>query len=366
MQRPKKPNVSLIQEKKFSRMIEGLRHRPHNGIINRIDSKIFSLDGNDLFRYKTEVLAQEEYKRCLELFERRLPQEFNLPTQEAFVRLQMQLQMMTNVIFNKEMIHIETLKEIAVDTIRSLFDIPGHINILSEIEMDLDINEQEQDDSLPEIEISPERMRYIMEEIRKREILNSLANGCAMHIWKSAHFLIKDKIDKIDPMLMEFYNIYTSAVGWLIWQMNPDSFMDAIQNGNSITQGFCKLEFEEKDNPNCNIHCHGINFPVLLHEITKGAIDYLISRGIPKDLNNEELKFYYAKADCYSNELWHYLLSPTIWVKLVEAADVDTQNLPHVIMKLTELKYQELAEILKICIDDKQKGNEKLKEKKII
>lgn len=367
MQRPKKPSISDIKERKFSEEIKGLRHRPHNGIVNRIDSKMFSLDGNRVYQYKPEILASEEYKRCLELFERRLPQEFEMSTPEAVVQLQLRMNNVMNVIFNKEMRHLDKLKEIAVDAIRSLFDIPEHVKILPDIDTDLDVNPEEQDDSpQPVLSLSPEEQRQMYQEVQKRIILNGLVHGAAMHIWKSAHYIIKEKIDKLDPMLMELYDRYTASIGWLIWQMSPDAFQNAIDNGQAITQGFNRLEFEEEGEPECNVHCHAINFPVLLHEVAKGAIDYLICHGIPKHYSEEELRYYYATADSYENEYWHYIMSPTIWTRFLIAANLDTQDLPMAIARLTQLSYDELSDVMIACINGAESGNLKLKSKKIV
>ena len=187
-----------------------------------------------------------------------------------------------------------------------------------------------------------------------------------MHIWKSAHYIIKEKVDELDPMLMFLYDQYTSSIGWLLWQLSPDDAQEAIGAGGAITQGYNQLEFEEEGEPECNVHCNAVNFPVLLHEITKGAMDYLICHGIPQDLSEEQLKYYYAKADSYENELWHYYMSPTIWIKMVEAADVDTQDLPLVIARLTQLSYQELTQVLQACIDGQETGHLKLKEMRIV
>lgn len=367
MHRPKKPSLNAIKEKKFSLVIEGLKHRPHNDIVNRIDSKRFSLDGNDLFHYKPELLAGEEYKRCLELFERRLPSEHGLSTPMSIVKLQEQLAMIDKAMFNKEMKHVDELKQIAVDTIRSLFDIPQHVQILPEIERNLNISPEEQDDSPePALSLSVEEQRQMYQEIQKRIILNGLVHGSAMHIWKSAHYIIKEQIDNLDPLLMSLYDQYTTSIGWLIWQLSPDDFQKSIDTGNATTQGFNKLEFEKEGEPECNVHCHAINFPVLLHEVTKGAIDYLICHGIPQDYSEEMLRYYYAVADSYENELWHYLMSPTLWTKLVESADVDTQEIPLVIARLTQLSYQELSDVLKACIDGQELGHLKLKSYKIL
>jgi len=367
MKKPRKPSLDSIREKKFSKQLHGLSHRPNSLIVKRIDSNTFSLDSNALYRYKPDVLAGEEYKRCLTLFESRLPEQSSLDTNKAIVVLQEQMKMTGNMMFVKEMKYLPELKQIAVDTIRDLFNIPQHVNILPKIKSNMSLNPEEQDDS-PEsfLSLSDERKKEMWNEIQKRIILNGFSHGSAMHIWKSAHYIIKDKIDELDPQLMFLYDQYTTSISWLLWQMDQDIAQENFGDGNAITQGFNKIEFEEEGEPEANIHCNAINFPVLLHEITKGAIDYLICHGIPKEYNEEELKYYYAKSDAYENELWHYFMSPTIWIKLFQAADVDTQHLPLVIMKLSHLSYNELTDVLKACIDNKELGKLKLKEMKIV
>jgi hypothetical protein len=363
MRAPRKPKLDSIREKKFSDSIKGLKHLPHNDTTRRVDSKLFSLDANRLYHYRPELLASEEYKRCLELFERRLPAEQAVPTHEAVVMTQMRMQPTSDSMFLKEMKNQERLQEIAVDTVRSLFDIPEHVRLLPKIDNDMDLDTDQDDSPEPFLSLNKEDKDRMYDEIQKRIILNGLVHGSAMHIWKSAHYIIKEQIDQVDNFLMTLYDEYTAAVGWLIWQMDPDSFQREV---GGITLGYNKLEFEEEGEPEVNVHCHAVNFPVLLHELTKGAMDYLISRGIPQDFSAEQLEYYYAKADAYENELWHYLMSPTIWIKLVEAADVVTQDVPAVIANLTQLSYQELTEVLRACIDSKTQGKMKLNQFKIV
>lgn len=363
MRAPRKPKLDSIREKRFSEKIEGLKHLPHNDITKQVDSKRFSLDGNRLYHYKPEVLAAEEYIRCLELFERRLPAEQALTTHQVVVKTQMRMQPISDSMFLKEMKNQERLKEIAVDTVRSLFDIPEHIQLLPELNGDMDLDVDQEDSPEPFLSLSEERRREMYDEIQKRIILNGLVHGSAMHIWKSAHYIIKEQIDQVDDFLMTLYDEYTAAVSWLIWQMDPDEFQ---RNVGGITLGFNELEFEEEGEPECNVHCHAVNFPVLLHELTKGAMDYLICRGIPKEYTEQELEYYYAKSDDYENEIWHYLMSPTLWIKLIEAADIITQDVPEVIARLTQLTYQELTEVLRACVDGKDSGKMKLIQFKIV
>lgn len=368
MRKPKMPSLASIRENKFSLKLEGLKHLPNNDIVRRIDSKLFSLDANRLYHYKPDVLAADEYARCLSLFERKLPDFYNRRTYEAIERVQGQMEQLMTTIFVKEAKHHEELQEIAVDIVREMFDIPDHVNIMPEISLNMesgpDSSEQD-DDPTAALSLSEEERREMRDEIQKRIILNGLVHGSAMHIWKSAHYIVKEKVDAIDGTLMHLYDQYAASIGWILWQMNSEDAQDEISEG-AMTQGSNTLEFEEPGEAECNIKCHGINFPVLLHEITKGAIDYLICHGIPSEYTEEQLKYYYAKADSYENEFWHYLLSPTVWIKLVEAADVTTQEMALIIARLTKLDYKTLADVMCACIDSQESGNKLLREKRII
>lgn len=360
MKAPKRPSMNAVREHKLSEALRGLRHMPNQSLVKAIDSRIFSLDGNAVFRYKPEVLAAEEYKRCLSLLERRAPREYAMTTPETLRSLQMTMMMTMNVIFTKEMKHQDVLTKLAADTVRELFDIPEHVNLLPEFRSPFEDSVDEQDEN-PEavLSLSPEDQRKMMDEIRKREILNGLVHGSSMHIWKSSHYIIKEKIDAIDPMLMDLYNSYTASIGWMMWMMSPQAAMAEIDE-HGMTQGQNQLKFDEPGEAGCDIECSGINFPVLLHEVTKGAMDYLICHGIPQEYTEEELKYYYAKADNYSNEFYHYLLSPTLWTLLIESVELDSQHLPKIIMRLSKLSYKELSDIFTSLIDDVKLGREKL------
>jgi hypothetical protein len=357
----KKPNIDSLRETKFSSEIQGLRHLPNSEIVKRLNSKMFPLDGNQVFHYKPEILAGDEYKRCLELFERRLPSIYSMSTGLAASNCMSLIDERNSAIIYRELKHADALKKIAVDTIRDLFDIPEHLVILPEIDSNLDLDHEQDDAPDSFLSLSEQDKRDMRDEINKRVILNGLVHGSAMHIWKSAHYIIKEQIDNLDPLLMSLYDEFTTSVGWLLWQMNPASIGE-----DSITQGFNKLEFEEPGEAECSVHCHAINFPVLLHEITKGTIDYLICHGIPKNYSEEQLDYYYAKADNYENEIWHYLMSPSLWIKLIEAAEISTQEVPLVIARLTQLNYNQLTEVMKSCIDGKENGRMKLLYFKIV
>lgn len=341
-------------ERTFTQALGNVQHLPNGVITEAFNTKVFPLMDNAVFSHKTGDMAAEEYKRCLSLLERRAPNEYALPdTMRACVMTTMRLQPVMNTIALKEMKIKEELEKIAVDTIRELFDIPEDIELIPKLEAGVDMD-TEQDDSGEGL--TEEEKLEMEDEIQKRIILNGLVHGSSIHIWKSAHYIVKDQIDELDDMLMMLYNDYTAAVSWLLWQTPPQMI-----NADAFQQGFNEIDFDQ-DGDGVTIECSGINFPVLLHEVTKGAMDYLICHGIPEDYTKEQLKYYYAVADNYNDEIWHYLLGPTVWNKFISAAGVDTQELPKLIAKLAKLECSELTEILQACIDNPEAGQVKLNE----
>jgi hypothetical protein len=182
-----------------------------------------------------------------------------------------------------------------------------------------------------------------------------------MHVWKGIYHLVADELDKINPELKELYNYYTSTLGITIWLMDPDKFQQAIDDDIQITQGYNQLQFNKQKGFGGQVQAKGINFPVLLHELNKGVIDWLISAGIPQDYNADELKYYYSKADDYINEPWHYTLSPTLWSDLLEAAQVPNEEIPKLISRIVKLSYLELVDLFRLIQDNKEEATKKIK-----
>jgi hypothetical protein len=115
-----------------------------------------------------------------------------------------------------------------------------------------------------------------------------------------------------------------------------------------VLQGINKVDVKKKE-----IKASAMNFPVLIHELSKGVMDYLISVGIPttvegEDVNEEELRYIYKEADKYSEEQWHYFFGPTLWKYLLKTSGVGSQDLPSIISKMAKMNYLELADF---CID---------------
>jgi hypothetical protein len=353
-----------IGSKEFTKLLDGIKYSPNPEIIKKLDAKMFALDQNKVYNYKPERLAISEFTRCLQLFESRNP---GLKPGEGLLRLNG----VQNLIIKAEEPNKTQLQDLAVDTIREIYQVPDYVDLKAFIQPRLNLDTDQDKNPAPFLGLTMEQKNKMRDEIQKRIILNGLVHGSSMHIWKGIYHLVSEELDKINPGLKDLYNYYTSTLGLTIWLINPDEFSDIIENGSdilggmNITQGYNKLSFNRGQGFGGKVEAKGINFPVLLHEINKGVIDWLISAGIPQDYTHEELRYYYSLADAYTNEPWHYMLGPTLWVELLEAAQVSNEDIPKLISRIVKLSYPEMVQLFRLIQDNKEQATQQIQKWKL-
>lgn len=376
----------MKDQKKFptlAQMVAQMNHKPDESIVHYIDNQTFPFSENLFYSYGTAELAKREYQRCYDLLNTRITLPARTQGMQLNMALMMEFQAVMYQIQEREKPHRRALEQIAINIVREIYGVPDEISILAKIDEPQDINLDEeiesQQNQVESTQLDPDRLEYVREEIQKRIILNGMVQGSAIHIWKSAYYIALEQIREIDPELVTLYNKYSALVSFMLWRFPVEGMKQMIASGQAMTQGYNKVEFpqlEEEEEKvmekekkeyspskpneesimNPTIKAYAINFPVLLHEISKGVIDYLISQAIPQDMSEEELQVYYAHADRYEDEFWHYLLSPTLWVSLLEVCDTTTQNLAQFISNLCELKYKRLAEVCKLIVHEPERA----------
>jgi len=349
-----------IGNKAFTKAIQHLKFTPHRNITKALDAKMFSLDANNVFSYKPEYLAAKEFEASCHLVERRFTSDVTVKD------IGLKVSGLFSFISKQEKPFREELKQLAIETIKDLYKVPDHVRLQAFIESRLELDTSQDDSPEPFLNLSPKKQEEMRDSIQARVILNGLVHGSSMYIWKSVYYIVRERLMSLNPILVQLYDEYTAGINFLFWTMDPATIQQIIKSGQQITQGFNEIKFDEPGRPAANVLCKGINFPVLLHELNKGVMDYLICHGIPQEYSEEELRYYYSKADAYENEIWHYLLSPTLWNDLLTTADVLPEELPRVIMKLSKLSYQTLTEIFRSMMDDKEEAKIKLKIWKVV
>ena len=136
------------------------------------------------------------------------------------------------------------------------------------------------------------------------------------------------------------YNKYAALIQYWNWKMYYEPMFE--QGMAPVVQGINKLNIKKKE-----INAMAINFPILIHELSKGVIDFLISKGIP-DLPPEELKYIYREADNYAHEQWMYFVGPVLWRSLLKTSQLESSKLAPIISELSQMSYEDLSNT---CID---------------
>jgi hypothetical protein len=319
----------------------------------QIEDKSFNLSFHNVFNYNPINLLDIGYNKAISIFKRRIG-ETKLTNQQIYI---MYLQLYKKISFAEKKIKSE-LQIIVEEAIKELYNIPDGIylnaSIIEQDEIEYDFETQNQN-SKSINSINPERISLIQQEINKRIILNSIVNGSSVMIWSNVYYLVKEKIQSLNPELFELYDKYTAVVGLILYLQEPTFDLDTIQRN-----GICEVKFEE------GLKSMGVNLPVLLLETNKVVFDYLICHSIPKDFSEDELKFYYAASDNYEHEIWHNTLSPILYEKFIQAIDKLPYEIPNVIFKLCHLSYDKLEEVFIILQEDIEEAKKLLKTYKII
>jgi hypothetical protein len=329
-----------IGAKEFTKLLEGSTHLPNKEIIKSIDSKMFALDNNKVLNYQPHKLAHEEFTSCLSLFESR---NKGLDPSQIYKRLMGVMNLITRL----EKPHIKELEALAINIIKEIYDVPDYVNLSAMINPSVSLNTSQNKSPQPFLNLTLEQKNAMRDEIQKRVAVNALVHGSSMQVWKGVYHLVSAEIKKINPDLVELYDMYTSLIGLQLWLVPPSEAAKAIEQQQQMTQGFNKLTFNKEQGFGGDIQAEALNFPVLLHELNKGVVDWIASAGIPSQYNEEELRYYYSKADDYQLEHWHYLLGPGLWNKLLSAKKISNEEIPQLFSDLVKLSPTEFVEELR-------------------
>ena len=207
------------------------------------------------------------------------------------------------------------------------------------------------------------RLQKLDLEKQKRRFINSLIQGSS----KKAHYmyhLIREKLDEIDPDLVGLYSIVMSVNDLLYWVM-PD--MEGMIGGGGAEQAMAgKEELDLKTDPP-TIKAKGLMFPILVHELYKGVMEYVSAHGLPSDPDMAEEVI--GMEDTLPAEVWDLRLGPIIWEKFLEVYPEDffdneeqKRIKNYFYYKFVSLEAEEFLSLAKEILSGTQKGKDTVKQ----
>jgi hypothetical protein len=355
------------------RMHPGLEGKLRSG--EHIFGKSKSLPvGSDLQNY-SEKLASQRFKEIVNKVKRYHGIRNITPNM-----MQMMFQIMGEI-SQIETRHKEALERLAIDIVSEEFDLPEQMleATLSPPGSPLSHREEEEEEddddestqpNIPKQPKSAKRMEELEMEVDKRRVINSLMQGAA----KKGHYIfhmVADELDAIDPRLMGLYGKLMSLADFQYWVI-PDTMMTGQVGGVEKIE-WRKAEKaedkdEEEDMEDINLEegddmpvvvAKAWIFPLLVHELIKGALELAALNWADGHLDFDEQKEVIEKADTDEGEIWGMRLGPGMWEKFLDCIGTENYDIKQWLFReLTKLPAKQFHEFMKEILSGSQKCGE--------
>jgi hypothetical protein len=241
--------------------------------------------------------------------------------------------------------HKSRLEKLAIDIVLGLPQMhalkeqvdEGHVIIDAKLKTDnISIDGNIDTEKEPEIVDIDQQLEAVFSNIDnekiKRKFANMMTQGAAISNFEVFH-LAEKELNNIDPNLINRYGIITSCSEMGYWIM-PEM---AEQTG-PPSAGKEHMEYDK--NGKVIIHAVALCFPLLVHEIIKGALEVVSYGGLPNDKGIKQNVL--NKVDSVEGERLDILIGPQLWKRFISIIDIKDQNLTmYIYQKLLKLSTQE-------------------------
>lgn len=188
----------------------------------------------------------------------------------------------------------------------------------------------------------------------KKRVINALSQGAA----KKSHYifhLYKEQMDAVSPELSDAYQRALIANDLFYFVMDDDQLADMLDSDDdSLNAGYVKLNF---DGPIPVIEAKAVNFPILIHEMTKGCISLFSVPGI-QNMTQEIVD----ETDFVMAELYEIRFGPTIWQAFHGAIDVDDYDIKKLIfIELFKKDSEEFHEFMNDVLNNPDQAQNEVK-----
>jgi hypothetical protein len=279
-----------------------------------------------------ELLSSKRFKDVVEKVKRYTGAEGNVTDQGTFMSLVGTMQRMLNSVFEFESNNKEYLETLAVELVKKEMAIPegslqfdaklvgmgeispegfqqqGEEPSEEEIEQQFGVNPDEAED---DVEDFIDAFEQFDQETAKRRFINALIQGAS----KKGHYmfeLVANQLTERDPNIVNQYGVLMSVNDLMYWIL-PDGILQQGMEGGSFAG---KEEVDTETDPP-TIKATAVFFPALIHELIKGVMEVMGTKGLPDDPRAAEMVM--NSTDTLPSEIWDLRLGPVIWEKFRES-----------------------------------------------
>jgi hypothetical protein len=282
--------------------------------------------GNQTFE---EIIASDRFKQVVDNIRRytQIPGPIDI---RSIGNLQMLLMGALREIVRIERQHKEYLENLSIELVREELEVPptdiqyqAYLVSQSEIPdegFQMEPEEKTEEEILqlfkdPENEeVNPvDALIKALDEFNiersKRRLINMFVQGAGAKGQYMFH-LVEEKLNALDPRLLNLYGTLMSINEILYWILNENML------SNLMSSKAGSEEIDTNTDPPTVI-ARGVIFPVLLHELVKGTYDVIGTHGLPS--NPDQQKAVTGYEDTLPAEVWDLRFGPIFWEKLITA-----------------------------------------------
>jgi len=324
-----------------------------------------------------EVIASERFKQVIENIRRYT----NIPgpvDMRNIGQLQMLLMSALREIVNIERQHKEYLENLSIELVRKELEIGlseieyesylvsyGEISnegfqmepeekSVEEIAKLFQTPEKEEDEEENPVESLLRALEEFNIERSKRRLINMFIQGAGAKAQYMYH-LIEEKLNELDPRLLNLYGTLMSVNEMLYWILNENML------GNLMGSKAGSVEVDTNQDPP-KVVAKGVIFPVLLHELVKGTYEVIGKFGLPS--NPEKQKMVTGYEDTLPAEVWDLRFGPVFWERLLnvypdrifESGQRFIQN--YLFQKFVMMSAEEFIDLTKMILLGNPKANQ--------
>ena len=248
---------------------------------------------NQLFEADIKETLPEDYIRDVR---RRASPHMGGPTRQDFQEAMQLMDQIFDIQDGKE----EELTQIGIDILqehyaRMLEDIELDVKIVKpddpkKLEMtdrmqnkDKDEDEEEKEEK-PEIEYPSFEVPVNVpkDEIDRRKLVNNIMQGEAQNV-HSMLFTAKDKIDAVDPRLLNLYIRHLEINRKFDWDENRPDNLEEIMKQHPEMANACETEYPKEEDGKLKIIARVLDLPMIIHETVKAIYELMSAKAIPSD-----------------------------------------------------------------------------------
>jgi len=327
-----------------------------------------------------ELLASKRFKDVITKVKRYTGEQGNVTDQNTLMQLGGTMRQMLMRVLEFEGSNKEYLENLAVQLVKKEMSIPEGVlqfdaKLVGMGGIDMEgFQQQGQDPDEEEVEqqfgVKPEEaeddledfisaMEKFDQETAKRRFINALIQGAS----KKGHYmfeLVADELTERDPNIVNQYGVLMSVNDLLYWIL-PDGVLERGMQGGSLAG---KEEIDTETDPP-TIKARAGFFPALVHELIKGTMEIMGTRGLPDDPRSAEMVM--GVTDTLPSEIWDLRLGPVIWEKFREAYPdrIQEEGMVHIqnylFSRFSALSTEEFFKVSKEILKGSNLGKEILK-----